>query len=806
MEVDKGMNSDLEFLIEKGANEKQHFHSDIEIVFVIEGEAKVIIQQNNYRLLREDICLINSGIPHSISCNKSTITGRAYYSYSTLVEAIKNDTLFFICNSTNDDRHSYEDIRTIFKKLVYYEVQNQHKSDCQKLSLLYTLLDCVIENYSCEIEWRKMDSVEDNIRVQKIMQYVNRNFQRSINLSDLAEKMYVSASTISRSFKKYTGIYFVDYVNQVRVRYAVQLLIESKDNITQIALDSGFSSPSVFNRVFRSTYGVSPTEYRNRLKKEKAVYSEEKYNVKKRVLEELKKKEIFKDDGLIKGEINCEFNNVEGRQMKRIWNKVINIGSSFSLTLANMQFHTLLFKEKLDIQYVRIWNIFSEKLKITDGRKKGNYNYDMIDSVLDFLVSNQLHPFLDFGRRVNVAMESFEKSVYREEEYIAFQSREVWEDIFRDFLRHVVLKYGREEVSQWIFELSCNSLYSGESDCYIDENYNYFNVYKYVWKEVKSVLPEAKVGGPMAFGRFDLEFLYDFLVRCRDENCVPDFVSCALFPYEIHKEQNKITAKRTIEEGFEKQVVDDVRCIIKNVLKRPCELYITEWNCSISSRDYFNDSCFRAAYLAEVLSELLEAVDLFTIWVGSDWISNYYDTNKIANGGNGILTKGSIRKPVYFVLEFMNSLGMTLLGKNKNFIITKVNKKEYFILCFNFKRYGCNYFLKKENDDSPEIVKSVFNENAILEINLTFDQMEAERSYIIKKTTVNEKEGSILKEWEKFQYDRILSGGDVQYIRDMCFPRMYRERKKTTKDGKLKLKIFLQDYEIALFHVYENPY
>ena len=51
-----------------------------------------------------------------------------------------------------------------------------------------------------------------------MMQYILSNLDRDINLNELADSMFVSASTLSRIFKKHTGVYFADYVMQLRVQ------------------------------------------------------------------------------------------------------------------------------------------------------------------------------------------------------------------------------------------------------------------------------------------------------------------------------------------------------------------------------------------------------------------------------------------------------------------------------------------------------------------------------------------------------------------------------------------------------------
>ena len=132
---------------------------------------------------------------------------------------------------------------------------------------------------------------------------------------------------------------------------------------------------------------------------------------------------------------------------------MINIGPMWDLNKANVQFHTLQLNEQLHFRYIRMWNVFSKKMMLNDGKTIGQYNYDSVNQVLDFLVQNRLKPFLDMGRRPDTALRSDGKEVFYEEQYIPFASRENWECMMDDFLSHIVERYGQEEVSGWIFEL-----------------------------------------------------------------------------------------------------------------------------------------------------------------------------------------------------------------------------------------------------------------------------------------------------------------------------------------------------------------
>ena len=123
---------------------------------------------------------------------------------------------------------------------------------------------------------------------------------------------------------------------------------------------------------------------------------------------------------------------------------------------------------------------------------------------------------------------------------------------------------------------------------------------------------------------------------------------------------------------------------MKQVELTDCELYITEWNNTISNRNFLNDSCFRATYLVRLLSNFGEEADMIGIMSGTDWVSSYMDATGIANGGIGLLTRDTIRKPAYYAFEFLNHLGENVLSKGENYILTKCHNGDLYILCYYY--------------------------------------------------------------------------------------------------------------------------
>ena len=84
-----------------------------------------------------------------------------------------------------------------------------------------------------------------------------------ISLDTIADVAGFSKFHFSRLFKQFTNISFYDYLNQRRVKEAEKLLLNPNLSITEVAMRSGFSSISTFNRVFKSFKECTPTEFKN---------------------------------------------------------------------------------------------------------------------------------------------------------------------------------------------------------------------------------------------------------------------------------------------------------------------------------------------------------------------------------------------------------------------------------------------------------------------------------------------------------------------------------------------------------------
>lgn len=134
-------------------------------------------------------------------------------------------------------------------------------------TILYELSKCKEAKTLSSSPFARIDTHSESRRVQNIQQYINENYKQDIRLPVLAQMAGMSAVAFSRFFKARTGTSLSDYIIDVRLGHASQMLVQSGTPVADICLECGFNNLSNFNRIFKKKKGCSPQEYRKQFKK-----------------------------------------------------------------------------------------------------------------------------------------------------------------------------------------------------------------------------------------------------------------------------------------------------------------------------------------------------------------------------------------------------------------------------------------------------------------------------------------------------------------------------------------------------------
>jgi len=141
----------------------------------------------------------------------------------------------------------------------------------QFLSILYELSKCEGARTLASSSYAKVEEESDSRRVQKVKNYINKNYMGELRLSDLSDVAGMSSTSFSRFFKLHTGKNLSEYIIDLRLGFASRKLVDTTMSVAEISFACGFNNLSNFNRIFKKKKGCSPSDYRENYKKNRRV-------------------------------------------------------------------------------------------------------------------------------------------------------------------------------------------------------------------------------------------------------------------------------------------------------------------------------------------------------------------------------------------------------------------------------------------------------------------------------------------------------------------------------------------------------
>ena len=131
-----------------------------------------------------------------------------------------------------------------------------------RLPKFMELLQAVSDLDDCESAGRNNVLSRAEERFEKVRVYCNCNYARHISLEDMAAYVGMNKSAFCTFMRKHAGVTLSEFVNDIRLRRAQEMLEHTDDSISSIAYNIGFSNVTYFNRLFRNRYGCTPKEMR----------------------------------------------------------------------------------------------------------------------------------------------------------------------------------------------------------------------------------------------------------------------------------------------------------------------------------------------------------------------------------------------------------------------------------------------------------------------------------------------------------------------------------------------------------------
>jgi AraC-like DNA-binding protein len=257
-----------------------HWHVGIEMIMPVESIYTVIVGKDRYQLEVGDIIIVNSGILHALEAPPSGERIIMQFNPSLLYTLKEMETLLALLPSAFCIRKE-DSLHPIVKKHMDRIVKEYDEENTFCEAVVYaTLIEMFVEigrvvmtqkmSGSREVKKGKTDKQMEYLEViMKACTYINQHYQEKLKLEDTAATVGFSKFHFTRIFKQYMNMTFYEYLNKKRVECAEGLLCSTEMSITDVAMNSGFSSMSAFDRTFKSATGLSPSEFRSVILKQK---------------------------------------------------------------------------------------------------------------------------------------------------------------------------------------------------------------------------------------------------------------------------------------------------------------------------------------------------------------------------------------------------------------------------------------------------------------------------------------------------------------------------------------------------------
>lgn len=259
-----------------------HYHEELELNLVINAKgARRIVGSVMEEIDDIDLVLVGSNLPHAWKnhkCESKEIHEITVQFHKDLFDEkmLRRNQLHFIREMFERSKcgilFSRETAQALSGRLKDLQTRQGFDSVMELMSILHDLSVSRNARLISDAAFAQIQPSHNSRRVERVIEYINQNFDKSVQLSDAAKLANMTKVSFSRFFKAQTGMNFIDSLLEIRLGHASRLLIDTNRSIAEVAYHCGFNNISNFNRLFKKKKGCTPKEFRENYTYEKRVF------------------------------------------------------------------------------------------------------------------------------------------------------------------------------------------------------------------------------------------------------------------------------------------------------------------------------------------------------------------------------------------------------------------------------------------------------------------------------------------------------------------------------------------------------
>lgn len=251
-----------------------HWHNEFELNHIVSGRSEFTCGEDKFTTDAGDIILVPPNTIHALyPCENNVQIYNTLVFREELLGISKEERCGISCVEpiingnrkiivpVSPNHPAYKELRTSVEQIFLCVKDNTPLSDLQMKSELLRFL-WLLEKSGCIVTVKDQDERQSE-SVREVLLFISQHYTENINIEYLADMAHLSRSYFMYRFKKVVGISAMEYIIQLRIKLACEMLRNSALPSLDIAFACGFQNLSNFNRQFKKYVGDTPKHYRN---------------------------------------------------------------------------------------------------------------------------------------------------------------------------------------------------------------------------------------------------------------------------------------------------------------------------------------------------------------------------------------------------------------------------------------------------------------------------------------------------------------------------------------------------------------
>ncbi|WP_329742216.1 GH39 family glycosyl hydrolase [Dyella sp. A6] len=358
-----------------------------------------------------------------------------------------------------------------------------------------------------------------------------------------------------------------------------------------------------------------------------------------------------------------------GKPFPHFWEQMFGSGRAILSLRDDYRKDLVAVHKATGFGYVRFHGIFDDEVGLFHLGKPGQpfynaadtsskddkpvYNFSYVDQIYDGLLARGVRPFVELSFMPQ-AMSSDPKALqgfWYHPNIAPPKDYALWDGMIRAFAKHLIARYGIDEVSKWYFEVWNEpniGFWAGKP-----KMATYFTLYDHTARALKSVSPRLRVGGPATAQAAEVSA---FLAHVHAAHVPVDFVST-----HVYGDDTAQNVFHTDEHISRKDMVcRAVAKVHKEVLASPypkLPFIMSEYNASYANLPNVTDTVYMGPWLANTIRACAGKVNVMSYWSFSDVFEEGGVVRTPFYGGFGLIAADRIDKPSFNAFEMLHKLG-----------------------------------------------------------------------------------------------------------------------------------------------------